>query len=267
MIDGERGWLLAAVCLYGGVFAASLRTLRHHSLRPPPEAFLGFLSAFVCHTVFLFLRAAEIHHCPMTNLFEVAAFIGWSVALIYLVVGPIYRMTLLGFLTAPMLAAGLAVSMLLPIDSPNPHQFPSGPAFELHVALSLLAYGCMAVSATAGLFYLMQDHCLKRKYQIAWLATIPSLHDLAQVNRHLMAVSILFLTGGLVASLPIAEQSEWPKLLWLVIFWFYLSAVTAAAWARRISSHRTAAHCVIIFVAMISTFWLINSFAPSHSSL
>ena len=57
--------------------------------------------AFGLHTVFLHQRGEAIGHCPITNLFETLAFFSWSLVLTYLVVGPAYRMSILGAFTAP----------------------------------------------------------------------------------------------------------------------------------------------------------------------
>src|SRR6266704_2712456 len=50
---------------------------------------------FIFQTAFLWIRGQELGRCPITNLFEVFVFLAWSVALVYMLVGPPYRLSLL----------------------------------------------------------------------------------------------------------------------------------------------------------------------------
>ena len=43
---------------------------------------------------------AEIKACPLGNTFEISQFIAWSLVLLYFIIGPAFRLRLLGFFTA-----------------------------------------------------------------------------------------------------------------------------------------------------------------------
>ena len=121
------------------------------SQRPVANRGTLFLLAasFLFHTVFLYQRGQAIQHCPITNLFETLAFFSWSLVLTYLVIGPAYRMSILGAFTAPIVFLINFFALAAPIDLPSamPHL---GWQLELHATLALLGLGVLGVAALGG---------------------------------------------------------------------------------------------------------------------
>src|SRR5438874_10882233 len=78
--------------------------------------FLAIGLGFIFQTAFLSIRGHELHRCPLTNLFEVFIFLAWSIALIYMLVGPAYRLSLKGAFTAPLVFLLQAFALIAPID-------------------------------------------------------------------------------------------------------------------------------------------------------
>ena len=64
--------------------------------------FFAILTGFLCQTAFLYLRGQTVGRCPLTSLFEVLIFLSWSTVLFYLLIGPAYRLSLLGAFTSPL---------------------------------------------------------------------------------------------------------------------------------------------------------------------
>ena len=85
-------------------FLAMVRTalIKARNYRAGGFNFLAIALGFVFQTAFLWVRGHALGRCPLTNLFEVFIFIAWSVALIYLLIGPTYRLSLMGAFTAPL---------------------------------------------------------------------------------------------------------------------------------------------------------------------
>jgi ABC-type uncharacterized transport system permease subunit len=81
-----------------------------------------------------------LHACPIGTLPEILIFLGWSIALIYLVIGPTYRLSLMGAFTAPLVLFLQIVAIVLPAEPSRPPHAPN-PWVEAHAALSLVAYG------------------------------------------------------------------------------------------------------------------------------
>ena len=112
----DRSFLIASTLCY---FAALLRTIlsiRAGKLKLGRFNFFAILAGFILQTAFLSVRGHALGRCPLTNLFEVFIFLAWSVALIYLLVGPAYRLSLMGAFTAPVVMLIQTLALLAPID-------------------------------------------------------------------------------------------------------------------------------------------------------
>ena len=98
----DRQLLVVSTLCYLAAVGRMLVSLRAKIFRPGPFNFFAIGLGFLLQTLFLSMRGHELHRCPLTNLFEVLVFLAWSVALIYLLVGPSYRLSLMGAFTAPL---------------------------------------------------------------------------------------------------------------------------------------------------------------------
>src|SRR5207244_13405551 len=105
---------------------------------------------FIFHTAFLWIRGQELARCPLTNLFEVFIFLAWSVALIYMLVGPAYRLSLMGAFTAPLVLLLQGLDLIAPIDSRPPLNAPVNSWLEFHASISLVASVAFALACIAG---------------------------------------------------------------------------------------------------------------------
>src|SRR5204862_2501027 len=121
---------------------------------------LGFI--FQC--AFLYLRGRQHGRCPLTNQFEIFIFIGWSIMLLYFLVGAAYRLSLLGVFTAPLLAILQTLTLLFFRDDTVPPAPPGkvNPWLELHASVALIAYAAFALACITGVMFLIQDRLLKR---------------------------------------------------------------------------------------------------------
>ena len=98
----DRLWLFLATLGYLASAGWGLYALGSQRPLANRGTFFLIAGAFILQSVFLQQRGEAIQHCPITNLFETLAFFSWSLVLTYLVVGPAYRMSILGAFTAPV---------------------------------------------------------------------------------------------------------------------------------------------------------------------
>src|ERR1700751_1067080 len=120
--------------------------LRTGVFQPIRFNFLAVGLGFIFQTAFLSVRGHSIGRCPITNLFEVIIFVAWSVALFYMMVGPAYRLSLMGAFTAPLVVLLQLTALLAPIDRSHSVKLPANPWLELHASISLVAYGAFALA-------------------------------------------------------------------------------------------------------------------------
>ena len=98
----DRYILIASTICFFAAVVHTVIELRAGVFRPMRLNFFAIGLGFLFQTAFLWIRGQELGRCPITNLFEVFVFLAWSVALVYMLVGPAYRLSLMGAFTAPL---------------------------------------------------------------------------------------------------------------------------------------------------------------------
>jgi hypothetical protein len=98
MTDGIAFKVAAAI--YGGAFLFGLISLLMRRAYSRTIMFALLCGGFLIQTLALNLRGAEIKACPLGNPFEIAQFLAWSLVLLFFIIGPAFRLRLLGGFTA-----------------------------------------------------------------------------------------------------------------------------------------------------------------------
>src|SRR5436190_9318512 len=156
MLPMERQLLLGSTLCFLVAVAHTLATLREGVFHPRRFNFFAIALGFALQSAFLYVRGHALGRCPITNLFEVFIFLAWSVALIYLAIGPAYRLSLMGAFTAPLVLFIQGFALLAPVDIPHRMRVAVNPWLEFHASISMMAYGAFAFSCVAGVMYLVQ---------------------------------------------------------------------------------------------------------------
>ena len=90
--------IVSTLCFFLAMVRTTL-SVRARNYQSAGFNFFAIALGFVFQTAFLSVRGHAIGRCPLTNLFEVFIFLAWSVSLIYLLIGPAYRLSLMGAFT------------------------------------------------------------------------------------------------------------------------------------------------------------------------
>jgi ABC-type uncharacterized transport system permease subunit len=225
------------------------------------------VAAFVSHTLFLHERGEAIQHCPITNLFETLVFFSWSLVLTYLVVGPAYRMSILGAFTAPVVFLinffALAASSQIDLPGAMPQL---GWQLELHATLALLGLGVLGVAALAGVAYLIQERQLKRHELTSWFYTLPNVGSLELVQQRVLIWGFAIFSAGAVLGFFIPHQhaEDWVKIAWSGVVWSLYAVLIVVLGLGRLSHKKTAVLSVAGYIFILLTFWGINSLSEAH---
>lgn len=236
--------------------------------REQPNRFnlVSITTGFALHTGFLFFRGENIGHCPLSNLFETLVFITWGLVLNYLLVGPVFRVSLLGAFMAPLVLAIHLVALILPgIDVPRVVPV-SGMMLEMHAALSLLAYSTLGLSAVAALMFLVEHRALKSRNVKLFLFSMPALGKLERVSFRIGIFGFILLTVGLVAGflVPDVRGGDMVKVVWSLSVWVVYSVMLVGRMISRISPARFAWVNLGSYATVLLTFWMINSASQLH---
>jgi len=234
-VDVTDFWLVvASMVAFAGAVGASAWKVRAGWGGGRAWDFGFLLAGFVPLTAALFVRGQAEGSCPLNSLYDVLVFLAWSLVLIYLLVGSSYRLSLLGFFTAPLALILLAFATFGPIDRGFLARRVADPWVETHAALSVIAYGAFGLACVAGVMYLVQEHQLKSHRFSNWFLSLPPINDLAVANRRLLMLGFGLLTAGflsgVVSGQPVNSMKFWGSVGIWVLYGGFLGAWALWPW-------------------------------------
>ena len=260
----DRSLLIAATACFLVAVVRTLLALRAGVFRPGRFNFIAIACGFLLQTAFLWVRGNAIGRCPITNLFEVFIFLAWSIALIYMLVGPAYRLSLMGAFTAPLVFGIQALSLAAPIDVPHTTRVEANPWLEFHASMSMIAYGAFALACIAGLMYLIQERQLKTRQLHSVFHHLPPLHDLFTAITRLLWLGFLLFTAGLVSGFFTGQPLPVLKMTCAGIVWLLYGAILHGRHLRKLAPKRVAALCIVAFSAAVTILWGITFVSESR---
>jgi HemX protein len=262
----ERQLLLGSTLCFLVAVAHTLATLREGVFHPRRFNFFAIALGFVLQSAFLYIRGHTLGRCPITNLFEVFIFLAWSVALIYLAIGPAYRLSLMGAFTAPLVLLIQAFALLAPIDVRHSIRLNVNPWLEFHASMSMIAYGAFALAGVAGVMYLVQERQLKTHQLHSIFYHLPPLTNLFSALTRLLWLGFALYTAGLVSGFFTGEPLPRVKMICAFAVWIFYGAILQGRHLHRLAPTRIAALCILAFSAAVSVLWAINFVSQTHPS-
>ena len=254
----ERQLLLGSTLCFLIAVGHTLATLRDGMFRPRRFNFGAILLGFALQSAFLSIRGHALGRCPITNLFEVFVFLAWSLALIYLAIGPAYRLSLMGAFTAPLVLLIQGFALLAPIDIRHPVRVAVDPWLEFHASMSMIAYGAFALACVAGVMYLVQERQLKSHQLHSIFYHLPPLPNLFSAIIRLLWVGFALYTAGLISGFFTGGPLPRLKMICAFAVWIFYGMILHGRHQHRLAPKRIAALCILAFTAAISVLWAIN---------
>ncbi len=215
------------------------------------------LLAFVCQLGVLGIRGELRGKCPLGDYGEILAFLAWSLVLFYLVVGPAYRISLLGLFTAPVVAIFQVVALVPGVMDLNPVTVEEvDPWGESHAAFSVLSYGAFALAAVAALMFLVLNKKLK-KHQLgsSLFRNLPPVRSLLDSVVRLTTLGAGILTVGIVAAFMMERENTYgTHLVAAVVTWLAYLVVIALHFWRGMTPRRLSGSVIALFVLSLLVF-------------
>jgi HemX protein len=261
----DRTWLwLAAACYLAGAALGTLSLLRERR-HSRAAMYLILAAGYAFQTFGLYVRGLAVGGCPLGNTFELVQFTAWSAASLYLVVGPAFRLSLLGYGTA-LLSAVLSVAALLhpTWDAVlRTSRFGGNAWIEFHAALALFSYGVFGLLALVSAMYLVRHRGLKNKRIGGAFALFPSLRDLDHMALRLLVAGVALLAAALLVGsvwwLRAPESVNVFKLLATVGVFLAYALALGLRLAERLVGRRQALACALLFIAALLSIAPVNS--------
>ena len=251
----DRWFLIAATLLaaVGGVWGM----ISVHRGNRSRWTVAWMIGAFACQIGFLALRGEMRAACPLMDRGEILAFLAWSLSLFYLLVGPAYRISLLGVFTAPVVVIFQAAALIPGTLTSNPGKLTGGNAWhETHSAMSVLAYGALALAAVAGVMFLVLDRQLKEHdLKSGLFKNLPPVRELLISLERLLWLGSGLLTVGIVAAFLMPRtEAAWGHLVAAVAVWVGYGVLLGIKQVRGLTGRRFSLSAVILFVLSLVVF-------------
>lgn len=256
-------WLAAAGYLAGFILGtiALLRDRRHsHGLM-----YVIIAASFLAQTFGLYLRGLAVKGCPLGNAFEMFQFTAWSAISLYLMIGAVFRLSLLGYFTSMLTAALTLISLAIPAwDATRRVGIFGGNAWiEFHAALALFSYGVFGLLALTSVMYLLRNYSLKHKHLSGMFAFLPSIRDLDHISLRLLIAGVGLMTTSLAVGavwfLREASGDHTFKLVATLVVWLAYAVTLGLRLGGMLVAQRLAWACTLLFAGALLSLGAVDS--------
>ncbi|ADE55432.1 cytochrome C assembly family protein [Coraliomargarita akajimensis] len=269
----DRGALGIAALIYGAAFTYGLISILVRKRYSHASTFALLCGGFAIQTLGLNIRGLEVRGCPLGNFFEISQFICWSIVLLYFIVGPVFRLRLLGFFTAALATCISGISLLIPAwdQSYPPGIFGGNPWIELHAALAIFSYGVFAIVALVSVMFLIQQHGLKTKQFKGIYQFLPSVQQLDTMGKRLLVTGEICLSAalafGAVFWVNNSELVPVFKLAMTCLVWLgYLIVIILQVQGKLVTKRHAIASILLFIFALLSLWPVQSASAANHPS-
>ena len=265
IIMTDRTTFAIAAAIYVGAFLFGLISLLMRRAYSRTIMFALLCGGFLIQTIALNLRGSEIKACPLGNPFEIMQFLAWSLVLLFFIIGPAFRLRLLGGFTAGLATLLVAGSFTLPSwDAPYPSGiFGDNHWIELHAALAIFSYGFFAILSLVSAMFLIQQHGLKKKQFKGVYQYLPSVQQLDLMARRLLITGVIVLTAslafGAVFWINNFELVPIFKLTATCLIWLGYLTVFILRIQKKLVTRRHAIATIALFILAMASLWPVQS--------
>ena len=182
-----------------------------------------------------------------------------------MLVGPAYRLSLMGAFTAPLVLLLQGFALITPIDARYPVNLPSNSWLEFHASISLVAYG--AISRSLALQHnvpSLQEHQLKTHHVHSIFYHLPPLTNLFAAITRLLWWGFVLYTAGIVSGFFTGHPLPRIQVVAAIALWLLYTAILQARHLKWLAPKRVAALCIIGFSAALALLWGITFTAELH---
>ncbi|MEM9158685.1 MAG: cytochrome c biogenesis protein CcsA [Verrucomicrobiota bacterium] len=265
----DRQWIFIATVVFAITFILGTYSVLKLQRKTASVYTLGLVTfGWVLQTIGLYARGLEYGGCPLANNFELVQFTVWSAIVLYIFVGPAFRVSLLGVLTSGFAAALSILSLTFPgWDSGSREAiFGDNPWIETHAALALFSYGVFGIQALISGMYLSQSRSLKTKELGGLFRFMPSIVELLRINQRLLLIGLVILTVSLgIGRVHWADENttvDALKLTATIAVWVAYGIIYFLRVRKVLSSKRFAWTSIAVFAIALLSLEAVSSDTP-----
>ena len=183
------------------------RRIRH--LQENPEALISRAPAAVTasagllvHLLTLYLVLFQ-HEALQLGLSTAVSLVGAVIVFLYLLTYTRMPVDNLGLLLLPAVALSVLGQIVWPGSEVS---IETTPPATLHIAVSLIAYGLLAIAATQGILLLIQERQLRKHHPGGFLRTLPPLQTVESLMFQLIWIGFAMLSMTLLSGMFFSEE-------------------------------------------------------------
>lgn len=268
----EKILLLVGTLAY--MLALVLTLVRLGKRREPLHGvnFSLILAGWLVQSGGLYILGMQAGSCPIRNPFEVLQFVSWSIVVLYLFTGQVFRLSLFGIGAGSLAAVLSFLAYVLPGASDlTPTSYLGGdPRIEAHAALALFSYGIFGLLAVISALYLLQSRSLKTKRLPGIFRFLPPLVEMDTVLRRLLLMACIVYSVsvaiGALYWIGHMEEVTPSKLLLTMALWLAYWAVYILRLLNRLFGDRLAWTCILLMLTALLILWPVEA-SRDHSRL
>ncbi len=193
-------WLRVAVVLYSlGLMHVLLTVLYKRSERTFRFALGAFYTGAVLQAVSITETISSMHRFPANDFFESVSLCAFFIAVIFLIVHWRYNYESLAVFTFPLVfVMALLGALGTPIGPWSNVQLRDA-WLLVHIALVMVGYAALLLTAATSLMYLIRERQLKRKESGGEPSRMPPLNTLDELMSNALSIGFVFITLAVVA--------------------------------------------------------------------
>ena len=253
-------WILFAALMLAVIAALQGANYVHRGVRSRWTS-IWLLCSFGAQLAVLSMRGQMRGSCPLGDTGEVLVFSAWSLTMCYLAVGSVYRVSLLGVFTAPLVSFLLGLALVPGMMDLHPEHAKSTDMWRaFHAAFSVLAYGALGLSSVAAVMFLVLNQQLKEAHLTTGLfRNFPPARELIFVVRRLLVLGVVVLTFGVICGVMMKTETAEPSrhLLMAAGLWLAYAVLLVVMWWRGMPPKKLALASIVLFLVSLLMFLVI----------
>jgi HemX protein len=261
----EQWFLLSGTVAY--MVALALTLFRLGRRRAPLHGFnlAIILGGWLLQSTGLWMLGMDAGSCPIRNPFEVLQFVSWSIVILYLFTGQVFRLSLFGTGSASLAAIISITAYLIPgANKVSPTSFIGGdPRIDAHAALALFSYGIFGLLAVLSVLYVLQNNSLKSKKNAGIFRFLPSIVDMDTVLMRLLITACIVYTISVSIGAQYwrehMDEVALPKLITTVALLIAYWLVLLLRATNKLFGTRLAWSCIGLLVAALLILWPVEA--------
>jgi cytochrome c-type biogenesis protein CcsB len=225
-----------------------------------------------CHTLELVRRTLTQGYLPVATFGDALLVSAWALVAVFLILNWRFPIKVLGALAAPLAALMVSGALILPRGQGAFSPLLQGFWLTVHISLTLLGNGALALAFLGGIFYLIQERQLKGKKFGFFYRRLPSLEQLDALNYWCLTIGFPLLTGGIITGSLYAQHTlgsfwRWdPKETLTLIAWLIYAVLLHERLTMGWRGRRAAIISICGFAVLLITFVGANLWLTSYHS-